>query len=487
MPKTVPIAFPLSSAPGERPQESGGRLINCSAKPLGQESPIKVVWVRRPGLTSFADTGLSPFRGNGILVDNLAYFAVGGKVINVTAGGVVVQSGNLAGSPTKAFFARNNLATPDIQCVVPGEGAFAVTDSSVTAFDGGGALPVPNSVCSQDGYFFWSIGDNRIFAAGPNSTVVNALTFVTAQSRNTGNLLRVVPYKGLLFAFATKFIEVYNNTANPAPAFPYSRLSVIDCGLFGRNAIAGYEDGIGAMHWVGPGREGLGVYRINGADAEKVSPPDLDRLIREIGEENADTLEAFCYESDGKNFWVLSSDTWTWELNLNTSKWNERDSFDSGLFDRWRATGSLNAFGKWLVGDKLSQSLGFVDPTSYQEFGSPMRMRLESAPVIDFPNRAQIARADFNWVTGVGISSSTTQTGRDPQVAISVSRDGGQRWDNPRLRNLGQSANSRRRVYGTNWGMAGVQGARWRLDVSDEVYGGFFGGTMSDDPRANHP
>lgn len=483
MRKPVDIPWPLSSAPGGHPQEGGGRLINVSAEPLGDASPVKVVWHRQPGLSSFADLALSNFRG-GILVNNLAYVAVGAKIVTVDSAGVVTVAGNLPGT-AKATFARNNAATPDILCVVPGDGAFTVTAVSVVAFTGLGVLPAPTAICGQDGYFFWGIGDNRIFAAGPNSTVVNANTFITMQSRPTGALLRVVPYKGLLFAFATKFCEVYTNTSNPFPGFPYSRLSVIDSGLFGRNAIAGWEDGFGALHWVGPGAEGLGVYRLSGSTPEKVSPPDLDRLIRAITEANADTLEASCYESGGKNFWVLSAPTWTWELNLNTSKWNERDSFNAGLYQRWRGTGSLNAFGKWLVGDALSTRLLYIDPTTHQEFGSPMRFRMESGPVTNFPNRTQIARADFNFVTGVGQSSSTTQGGREPQVSLAISRDSGVRWDNPRLRALGPAANSRRRVYGTNWGLSGPQGARWRMDVTDEVYSAFMGATMSADPRAN--
>lgn len=479
MPKPVDIPWPLSSSPGASPQESGGRLINVCAEPLGEASPIKVVWRRQPGLSTFANLALSNFRG-GILVGNLAYIAVGAKIVTVNSAGVVTVAGNLAGT-AKVTFARNNAATPDIQCVSPGDGAFAVTSGSVIAFAGGGNLPSPTCVCGQDGYFFWGIGDNRIFAAGPNSTVVNSLTFITMQSRPTGNLLRVVPYQGFLFAFATKFAEIYSNTANAFPAFPYTRLSVIDRGLFGRNAIAGWEDGFGALYWAA---DDAGIYRLNGTQPEKVSPPDLDRLIQALGEANADQLEASVYHADGKSFVVFSCPAWTWEFCINTGKWNERDSFNVGLYQRWRGTLSLNAFGKWLVGDALSTSLLYVDPTTHQDNGSPMRFRMESAPVVNFPNRTAIARADFNFVTGVGQSAGTTQTATDPQVSLSCSRDGGVRWDVPKLRAMGRAANSRRRVYGTNWGMSGPQGTRWRMDITDEVMASFMGATMSADGRS---
>lgn len=458
--------------------------MNVSAEPAGKESAIAALWRRRPGLTSFADPAVAGYRG-GILVNGLLYIVVGTTVKTIDSDGVVTDVGTLAGSD-KVSFARNNETTPKIQCVSPANGAFAVTSASVTSFTGGGALPAPNSTCGQDGYIFWLIGDNRLFAAGPNSTTVNANTYTTVQSRPTGNALRVVPYKGQLLCFASRFLEIYANTANAFPKFPYTRYAVIDCGLYGRNAIAGWEDGFGALHWVGPGPEGLCVYGLNGPEPVEVSPPDLDRLIQAIPEEDADTLEAFCYQADGKNFWVLSSPTWTWELNLNTRKWNERDSLSGGLAVRWRATGpSVNAFGRWFVGDSLDTDILYIDPTSEQENGNRIRFRMESAAVVNFPNRTQIARADFNFVTGVGQSSSATETGRNPKVAIACSRDGGVHWDNSRFRELGEAANGRRRVYVTNCGMSGPYGTRWRLDLTDEVFASFSGGTMSADPRAN--
>lgn len=477
----IQVPWPTSSSPGASPQESGGRLINCAAEPLGEANANKTVWRRRAGLTSFTDLALSGYRG-GIVVDNLAYIAVNTKIVTVDTTGTVSVAGNLPGTDRVTFARDNESPTPSIQCVSPANGAFAVTSSSVTTFNGGGVLPAPNSVCAQDGYFFWGIGDNRIFAAGPNSTTVNALTFITVQSRATGNLLRVVPYQGLLFAFAQNFCEVWADTANPFPGFPYSRYAVIDRGLFGRNAIAGFEDGFGQLYWVG---DDFGVYTLNGTSPVKVSPPDLDRLIQAVGIANADTLQASCYIEGGKSFWALSSPTWTWEFNINTKRWNERASLSAGLFGSWRAVGSLLAFGKWMVGDALSTKLLFVDPTTQQEVGTPLRMRMESGPVVSFPNRTSIARGDFNFVTGVGQSGLSTQTGQAPQCAISCSRDGGVTWDNQRLRALGAQADGMQRVYATRFGQSSSYGPRFRIDISDEVYAAFSGATVSSDIRAN--
>lgn len=478
----IRIPWPLSNAPGGDPQESAGRLFNCDAEPLGKENPSGTKWTRCAGLSTFANLGVAGFRG-GILVGSLAYIAVGTSIVTVNSSGTVNTAGALPGSD-QVTFARDNETPPAIQCVSPSQGAFSVTSGSVTSFNGGGVLPAPTCVWSQDGYFFWGIGDNRVFAAGPNSTTVNALTFTTIQSRSTGNLLRGVPYQGLSYIFAQNFCEVWADTAQPFPAFPYSRYAVIDRGLFGANAIAGYQDGFGQLYWVG---DDCAVYGLNGVAPQKVSPPDLDRMIQGVPQASAASLQASCYIANGKPFWSLSYGTnWTWEFNINTGKWKQRESWNAGQFQAWRASGtSLLAFDRWLMGDTLSNNLLYVDPTTQQECGNPLRMRMESAPVKEFPKRSTIARADFDFVVGVGQNALTTQTGQSPQVAISCSRDGGLNWDPERICSLGKQAHTIARVYATRFGQATNHGPRFRIDLSDEVYASFMGATCSDRLRAS--
>jgi hypothetical protein len=85
------------------------------------------------------------------------------------------------------------------------------------------------------------------------------------------------------------------------------------------------------------------------------------------------------------------------------------------------------------------------------------------------------------WTSGGSVVDLTSPPNSvAPQVAISMSRDGGLNWGNPYLRSLGQQSRSRRQYISvTNCGQAGPMGPRWRLDVTDEVYVSLFGGTMS--------
>ena len=72
----------------------------------------------------------------------------------------------------------------------------------------------------------------------------------------------------------------------------------------------------------------------------------------------------------------------------------------------------------------------------------------------------------------------------NPVCAISLSKDGGFKWDVPSLRNLGVFGRvKRQRASVKNRGLSGPQGCRWRIDVAAPVYTGFLGGTQSSDPR----
>ena len=272
-----------------------------------------------------------------------------------------------------------------------------------TAYNGQGSLPQPNSVCFQDGYLFFTTASGQCYATTINSLLMSPLTYITAEAKSDVTLLRGIAFSGFLMLFTTGSCEVWQDAANPAPQFPYSRISVLEFGLAQATAIAGFETGFSELMWVA---QDYGVHWMQpGSLSEtKVSPPDLDRLIEtEIKE--GEKLEASCYIAAGKKFWVLSSQDWTWEFNLQTGKWNERQSLGStGQFGRWRARGGHPAFGKWLCGDELTGNLLYIDEDNFTENGAVQLCRIESGPVRGFPGQIRVARADFDMVLGSGIA-----------------------------------------------------------------------------------
>jgi hypothetical protein len=474
----VPIPWPLSSAPGANPQESAGRLINCYAEPLGKDveakkgfAPPMVVWRKAPGLSLLGTSSLTGFRGQ-LLVGNTLYSAWSGRASSFTSGGLeTLLTGTLPGSE-KVFFARNNKTTPDVVCVAPGTGGFILT-SSISSWSVAGA---PNCVCFFDSYFILSYGDGTLQASDQNAVTLNTLNKTTAQSK-PGGITRVVPFNGQLVALGPNFGEVYADTANPT-GFPLTRSYVLQRGLIGPYALAGHEDGFGsALIW---GADDNSIVMHNGTpNPLKISPPDLDRLIAGVADKS--TLEASVYISQGHPKWVIKCPTFCWEFDLGSQKWNEKASY---LSQTWRGIGGCNAFGKWVVGDTKGGRLLYIDQNAYTELTDPLVMQLDSGPVVNFPNRTKVARADFNFVVGVGQATGQDPIATNPHVGISWSNDGGITYGNEFSRELGRQS-TQSRIVMLRTGMTGNEGRRWRLKISDPVYGGFLGGKQDSEIR-NH-
>jgi hypothetical protein len=469
----IGIPFPLSSAPGDTPRESAGRLINCYAEPLGKDvnakkgmSPPAVVWRKTPGLSRFATSTNVTFRGMQ-LVNNTLYAAWSGKISSFnSAGAETTLTGTLIGTD-KVFFARNNkVPTPDLVCVSPSNGGVIVGASSVSDWSAAGS---PNSVSFMDGYFLLTYGDGTIQASDLNATTINTLNKTTAQSK-PGGLTRGLPFNGQFYVLGPVFGEVYADTANPT-GFPFTRSYTLQRGLLSPYAAAGHEDGFGsALLWVADDNS---VVMANGTpNPTKVSPPDLDRLI--AGVTNKTTLEASVYISGGHPRWRLTSASFTWEFDLGTQKWNEVKSYQK---TRTRGISGHSAFGKWLVGDTDANQILYIDGSTYDEVGNPLQFQLESGPVINFPNRTKVARADFDFVTGVGIATGPDPIATRPKVAISWSDDGGITWSTELVRELGAQATPQR-ITVLRTGQTGVQGRRWRLNVSDPVYVALLGASQ---------
>jgi hypothetical protein len=479
----LPIPFPLSSAPGAFNQEESGRLINAYAEPLGKVvsttkaiAPPAVVWRKSPGVSLFANSNFSNFRG-GILINGVTlYTAWTEKASTFDVNGLETQlTGALSGTE-KVFWARNNkVPTPDIVCVAPSTGAFTATPTAVASYTDPN-IGAPNSVGFLDGYFIFTYGNGKMQASDLNATSLNTLNFTTEQTK-PGGLLRGLPFNGQYYVWGPAHGAVYADTAQPT-GFPFTRSYVIQRGLLGRYAVAGHEDGFGsALIWVADDQS---VVMANGTpNPTKISPPDLDRAIIAVADKN--TLEASVYISGGHPKWVLSAPTFTWEFDLGTLKWNERASYQ---IPRWRGISGISAFGKWIVGDTKGNRLLYVNASAYDEIGEPLIMLLESGPVLKFPNRTRVARADFRFVTGVGQATGPDPQGTDPTVGISWSNDGGFVWGSEMVRQLGRQSEAENIVL-LRSGQTRNTGRRWRLRVTGPIYAAFTGATQ-DSVLSNH-
>jgi hypothetical protein len=469
----VVIPFPLSTAPGTRPQESAGRLINVLVEPLGKTGPARAKYMRAPGLKNFGTTARTGYRG-AILVNDVLYSAFSGQLEKwSSSGGASTNVGALNGTK-KGFLVANNAATPDKVFVDPDGNIATFTPSTVTNSYPDVDLPAVNSGVSINGYFVFTTGSGKAYATGLNTTAVDALSFGAAESKSDG-LTRAINWGGQLLLMGPLSTEIW--TDQGLLPFPFARSLVIPRGIAGPYCVTGFEDGFGrALCWVG---DDNAVYRLNGYTPEKISSPDLDALIASVTDKT--TLEMSCYVARGHALVQIACASFTWVFDLNNGTWTERISYN---LTRSRIVGGIYAYGKWLCGDTATGNVQEISSTTYQEISNPLRTRLESGPVENFPVGRRVGRADFNFVTGVGSASGADPIETDPSVEISWSDDGGQNWTAPYIRKLGRQSMTDGLVSLTGTlGRSQWNGRRWRVDVADPVYCGFLYATQGRNPR----
>lgn len=453
-----PLAFPSSSAPGAAPGEGSGRIVNAYAIQDGEA----VVYLPAPGLVPYSE-GIGESVRAMLLVGTTLYVAVAEKLRRIMPDATVQDHGTLPGSELITM-ARNNAATPSI---------VIVTDTGVYQTNGTvfGAYPdtdvgAPNSVSFLDAYFLFTYSDGTIRASDLNSTNINTLSNVKAEAKPDGIIRGVVKGRQFL-AFGSNSVEFYSNVGTSP--FPLARDEVVDVGLFGRWAIAGFEDG-----WDGPlimvAADGT-VRRWDGYTASRISTSAVERSISTVV--NPEALTACVYTFGGNSVWSMSGPNFTWDYHVVSGLWVERASY--GL-RRWRGRVSarISGFGRWLIGDIASSTLMAIYETARLDGNDPIVFEVEGIG----PANARLGDLRLYFSTGQGREDAALPNEQEPTVLVDWSSDGGASYGQPVQCSLGRQGQYRRYIALSRLGTSREQPIRVRVRVSDPVPFQYRGGEI---------
>jgi hypothetical protein len=466
----VPIPWPKTPSQ-DQPQRAGiGAMKNVI---MEQISSGDILYKRAPGVSLFAQSASGSNHCRGFVLVNagtvLAIFNGFVEAISLSSGvPFMTPLGQLDGSRIVSTAINNKTPTPDIVCVTE-NGAFTLHPASAPTAYPDGNIGFPNSVTFGDGYFFFTYGNGVCIASALNGTSINLLNQITVNSASDG-LVRGIWFAQTLFLFTPSRCEAWTDTANPT-GFPFSRSAVIPRGLINAQAIAGFESNFtSSLIWVGSDSV---VYLMRGYAPYRISTNDMERRIQAVADKT--TLRANVYMNDGHAYWQLSSSDFTFTFDLVNTVWQERTSYGQ-FFSRIEQ--SLYAFGKWIVGDFSTGNIGVIDGNAYAEYGGTLEWELTSLPVIQFPMRSIVPRADFNFITGTGQPAGMAQINVDPVVGISWSEDGGATFKMPLQRTLGKGGKNGHVVSVLQTGQTSRFGRVWKLEVFDPVYVGLLSATQ---------
>lgn len=397
------INWPSTTWPGDIPQEGMGRLINAMAEKMGDE----IKWIRSPGVQRYYTSPESGFRGMGF-VGNQLFVSYKDHLYVTTLSNSSPLTKVPDASPTTVsgvgpvFFAANQKQPiPDVVAVAPQDGniPFLITQTSQhnypdTDVNSQGAVV---DVCFGLGFFFFATASGQCLASALNDTAVNPLDFTTASSKPDG-LLRCIFFQGALYLCGPDSIEVWGQPINPV-AFPLNLITAIPRGIVGNRAITGFENGIDlGLAFVSGNSQ---VMILNGYQPQRISQPDLERLIFNTADKS--TIEMTSFVSDAHIFLKVKAPNYCWLYDFTTQTWHERASYLSATSRMKQAVYAAWPNNPiWLIGDEGSGDVGRVLGSVFDEWGSPLIWSITSKPVEPFPYRAVVGPAYFNFVPGQG-------------------------------------------------------------------------------------
>lgn len=451
----VPTAVPLPLASYQLAdlRASSKRLIGCYPEPALQSQVDDVkdqqpaVLRRWPGVSLFTPSGLTnPLRGIWEMAGTV-YAVVGFDLYTVSTSGTFTIVPGSSSSIIGSGFVRMTDNGACLVVLVPG------TDIcyTYTPFAGGGGLQQLTS-----SFFFnlggaidcWFVDTYIVFLANNNGgqgsyTFFNddgrqvsgngQITFTTAASFN--RQFGTDPFYGMcvdhreVLMFGSRSSEGFVNTGN-ATGSPFSAAS--DTYMpYGVHPLCPYSISLqdNSVMWVA---NDLTVRRREGQTPTRISTAGVEAVLSNA---NKNGLLAGTYSLaspaggptwNGHPFYVLTIPLAerTLVYDCVTQQWFDLASVLNGQEVQYRGLCYFNGFGKQLIGDSESGTIGYLDDTVSTEFGAPVVCGFTTQALYNQNNRQIVRRVEAVVTAGAGSTPSVA-----PRITLLLSDNWGQTYD----------------------------------------------------------
>ena len=410
MPKVTFVT--QSSRTGDNVAYSAERLINLYPEggPQGAKGALLLRSVL--GEETFADLSTNVLRAMAT-VNGVIYAVGGGSLFSVSSSGTVSNLGSVTDDPITTIDGNGT------SVVITAGGTYYVWDGSSLTTPTGGAFTSEGTVSylDQRTIITEKDGDRFEWTDLADPTTRQALNVARNESKND-NTLRVLADRRELWFFGEESIEVWFNTGQSgADALERLNGGALETGTLGALLSVKLDGGI---FFIGDDRV---AYMTAGLGIQPVSTPAVNRDI-----EDSTPTHCFYYEDRGHKFCVIRfSDRPAWCYDVMTGLWHERSSgVNRGA---WDVVSTTKAFGEWYSGTST---------------GDIYKMTRNNTDVMAALKRVAVSREfsvdggqfSVSWLEWLG-SIGGTDLGRDAQLMMRLSKDGGRTWSFERMISLG--------------------------------------------------
>lgn len=403
--------------------------------------------------------------------DGRTWTVSGDTLYERTAPATYVSRGTVSNDGSPVSFSSNGKGGDQLGLVSGGE--IYMLDLVTDVLTGPVVLPFMNPVLMAfiDGYFIVNQANTPIqwFSALEDGTSWDALDFFT-RSGTSDNTVGIAVSRDRIWVLGSKTsTQFYDSGDVDTPFLPYPG-TTFQTGLVSPYLLTLYND---ILVWVA--ESARGQRRV--VAASEPSPQTISTPPIEIWLGTATTLSdarILAYEQEGHAFVPIitapstTGDIKTYAFDMTEKQWAARSKWDAvnGVHRQWPASGSTTTAGTVLVGDYQTGEVFTLELDAYDDDGGIL-MAERTAPYLSTGNQWLFVNGvELAMQPGVGLSSGQ---GSDPQVELSISRDGAHTWVSAGFGSLGAIGNYVARAIWKKIGRAREDRLVLRVRQSDPV------------------
>lgn len=450
------IPFATQSYRSQSLPVSAQRVVNMYAEKQPPDAKTDVAVFSCPGIVAFATCGNGPIRGMHVM-GGLLYVVSGQRLYRVSSAGVSVDvGGNISGADVVSMDDNGTQLV-----IVNGTNGYLYSTTLGFVLISDTDFQAADTVTFLDQRFLfdWKSANKFFSSEILDGTSYDALEFASAETR-PDNVKAVCVNRQMLLVFGDRTIEAWQNVG--AANFPFERVpgGMVERGLAEPHAFAKSDNTVFFMG------DDLSFYRLDGLTPVRVSTHAIEHLWQ--AHETVDGAFCFSYSWNGHKFVVVTfpETNTTYELDVATGLWHERESWDinNRSLGRWRGNCHASCYDYEMIGDAFSGKIGYLDHHDFTEFDCTMQAMATSAPLHMDRKRVFVSRLEIDIETGVGVVSGQ---GSDPQVMLEISKDGGRTFGRQIWRSAGELGEYKTRARWLRLGQA----REWvfRVTISDPV------------------
>lgn len=263
------------------------------------------------------------------------------------------------------------------------------------------------------------------------------------------NLVTLIENKQQLWLIGERTSEIWYDAGGQY--FPFQRLvgTLLQSGCKAKHSISRFNsEGQDGLMWFGRSERGENVIlRTRGFNTDAVSTPAFGDEVATYPI-TSDAI-AYTYQEDTHEFYVLTFPTAdvTWVFDGQSKMLHKRPSYDpyAQALHRHRSNCFMNFGGMRIVGDYQCGAIYQLTRNAHTDAGWPLLAKRRSPHIWDKGQRGRTFMASLEVEFGTG-QGNASGLGANPQVTLSISRDGGRTFNQPYPTSLGAIGQARVRA-----------------------------------------